>query len=83
MTNWFLYILCCADHTLYTGVTTDLQRRLHEHNHLKCGAKYTRHRRPVHLVYSEQHVSRSSACKREYQIKQLSHQQKLDLINTP
>ncbi len=77
---WFVYILQCADGSLYTGVTTSLDRRLHEHNHLKCGAKYTRTRRPVVLVYNEEQASRSHACKREYQLKQLTRQKKLDLI---
>ncbi len=83
-TTWFVYILQCADDSLYTGVTTNLKRRVHEHNHLKCGAKYTRARRPAILVYSEEQRNRSDACKREYQLKQFSHQQKLHLVsNSP
>lgn len=70
----------CADGTLYTGITTDLDRRLREHNENDKGAKYTRARRPVSCVYNEQVESRSTAAKREYQIRQLSRQQKLALI---
>ncbi len=78
---WFVYILACADHSLYTGVTTNIERRLHEHNHLKSGAKYTRSKRPVTVVYTEKQPSRSAACKREYQIKCLSKKEKLHLIH--
>lgn len=77
---WFVYMLKCSDNSLYTGVTTDIERRLKEHNHAKAGAKYTRVRRPVSLAYSESCVDRSSACQREYEIKQLTRQQKLSLI---
>jgi putative endonuclease len=77
---WFVYLLRCSDQTLYTGITTDLRQRLHEHNHTDKGAKYTRGRRPVSLVYSEEHPSRSLAASREYQIKQLTRQQKKQLI---
>ncbi|MDA3969984.1 MAG: GIY-YIG nuclease family protein [Desulfobulbaceae bacterium] len=79
--SWFVYILACADHSLYTGVTTDLGRRLHEHNYLKSGAKYTRNKRPVTLVYSEGQPSRSTACRREYEIKRFSRKEKLHLIH--
>lgn len=77
---WYLYILLCADGSLYTGVAKDLQRRLHEHNHTAAGARYTRPRRPVRLVYFEDAASRSAACRREYEIKQLDVRQKLALI---
>lgn len=80
--SWMVYILRCADHSLYTGVTTDLERRLDEHNHCdKKGAKYTRCRRPVSLVYSEPCADRSSACKRESALKKFSRNQKLALID--
>ena len=70
----------CADDTLYTGITTDLQRRLEEHNgDDRIGARYTRARRPVVLVYSEQAESRSAAACREAAIKKLTRQQKLAL----
>ena len=79
--NWFVYILQCADKTLYTGITNDLDKRLLQHNgELKNGAKYTRSRQPVTLVYSESMGSRSEASKREYAIKNLSRSQKQSLI---
>ncbi|MFC1684608.1 GIY-YIG nuclease family protein [Pseudomonadota bacterium] len=77
---WYLYILLCADGSLYTGVATDLERRLHEHNHTAAGARYTRPRRPVRLAYFEEVSSRSAACRREYEVKQLSARQKVALI---
>ena len=78
---YFVYILKCKDNTLYTGIATDVKRRLHEHNETDKGAKYTRVRRPVELVYKEELEDRSSACKREYAIKQLKREEKLRLIN--
>ena len=78
--NWCVYIVRCADNSLYTGITTDLERRLFEHNNAKNGAKYTRPRRPVALVYQEIAESRSQASKREREIKNLTQQQKLLLI---
>ncbi len=78
---WKVYILRCSDDTLYTWVTTDLKRRLREHNwELSWGAKYTRVRQPVELMYSEELDDRSTACKRESEIKKLSRKQKIDLI---
>jgi len=81
-TRWHVYILECADGTLYTGVTTDLGRRLTEHNDSIAGAKYTRARRPVTMKYAEEHISRSSATKREAELKKLSRAKKLDLLNS-
>jgi len=78
--QYFVYILRCSDDTLYTGITTELQRRVDEHNHSDKGAKYTKIRRPVMLVYSEVYEDRSSASKREYAIKKLSRNQKIELI---
>jgi len=78
--SYFIYILECSDKTLYTGITTDLDRRLEEHNNSTKGAKYTKLRRPVKLVYSEESENRSSASKREYAIKKLSRVEKLALI---
>lgn len=75
----YVYILECADGTLYTGWTTDIQKRVQTHNAGK-GAKYTRSRRPVKLVYTETFESKSDALRREYQIKQLSRAQKLSLL---
>ena len=75
--NWYVYILRCADETLYTGITTDLERRIRQHNgELVGGAKYTRVRRPVSLFWQEEHIDRSSASKREYEIKRLPRQKK-------
>lgn len=82
ITSWYLYMVRCADDTLYTGITTDVQRRLDEHNgDDRIGARYTRARRPVVLVYSEQAESRSAAASREAAIKKLTRQQKLALCN--
>ncbi|MFV2003946.1 MAG: GIY-YIG nuclease family protein [Gammaproteobacteria bacterium] len=79
---WFVYILRCADNSLYTGVTLDVNKRLDQHNGVdKKGAKYTQARRPVELVYQETSSSRSDACKREYAIKSLSKSEKESLIN--
>jgi putative endonuclease len=78
---YYVYILKCADNTLYTGITTELERRIDEHNGSDKGAKYTRVRRPVSLVYSEEYSDRSSASKREYEIKKkMSRDEKLKLI---
>ena len=80
-TTYHVYIVQCADGTLYTGIATELERRLKEHNGSTKGAKYTRARRPVTLVYSETHIDRSSASKREYTIKKrMSRAEKLLLI---
>ena len=78
---WYIYILQCVDGTLYTGITTDLERRVHEHNHTKKGAKYTSKRRPVKLVWHVHVQNRRIAMKEELRIKKLSRKQKLDLIN--
>jgi len=77
--SWFVYILRCADDTLYTGITTDCDRRVAQHNTGK-GAKYTRNRIPVTLIYNEPSDTRSSASVREYEIKRLTRKQKLALI---
>ncbi|MDO6444830.1 GIY-YIG nuclease family protein [Colwellia sp. 1_MG-2023] len=80
--NWYVYILRCADNSLYTGVTTDITRRLKQHNHCnKTGAKYTRVRRPVSLAYQETTIDRKSACQREYQLKQLTKKEKEKLVS--
>jgi putative endonuclease len=79
--RWHVYILRCADGTLYTGVAIDVTRRLAQHNGaLANGARYTRSRRPVKLAYQEAAASRSAACKREYAIKQLARREKLALM---
>jgi putative endonuclease len=77
---YYLYILKCADKTLYTGITTDLKRRLIEHNSTKLGAKYTSSRRPVKIVFSRRFKNRSNASKEEARIKKLKRGDKLKLI---
>ena len=79
---YHLYILKCADKTLYTGITVDLKRRIKEHNHSKIGAKYTKSRRPVKLVYSKRFRTRSTASKEEHRVKQLTREEKLALTST-
>ena len=76
--NWYVYILRCGDGTLYTGITDDVSARLEAHRSGK-GAKYTRGRRPLELVFREKAESHSDAAKREWQIKQLTRAQKLAL----
>ena len=78
--SYFVYILECSDKSLYTGITTDVKKRLDEHNSSEKGAKYTKARRPVKLIYFEESQDRSSASKREYEIKKLSRSKKLQLI---
>ena len=75
---WAVYIVKCADGTLYTGITKDLMRRVEEHND-GLGAKYTSSRRPVSLIYSETQPDRSNAARREYAIKCLTRREKLEL----
>ena len=79
--RWKVYILRCSDDSLYTGITTDLARRVYEHNAGK-GAKYTRSRLPVNIVYFEKYPDRSSASKEEARIKKLTRDKKLLLIET-
>jgi putative endonuclease len=78
---YYVYIIECKDKTLYTGWTVNLEKRLACHNKGK-GAKYTRSRYPVQLKYFEQAASKSEACRREYEIKQLSRAEKIKLINS-
>ena len=78
---WFVYILICSDNTFYTGVTTDIDRRLRQHNwELVWWAKYTRVRKPVQVVYTTEFSNRSEATKEEYRIKQLTRKNKEELI---
>jgi putative endonuclease len=80
---WQVYVVRCTDGTFYTGITTDVSRRIDEHNAgAPVGARYTRARRPVVLVYQEAADSRSAAASREYHIKQLSRADKERLILT-
>ena len=75
------YIVECADGTLYTGWTTNVQKRVKAHNEEKSGAKYTKAKRPVKLVYYEGYETKEEAMRREYAIKQLTRKQKLELIH--
>jgi len=81
MSDHYVYICSCADDTLYTGYTTDPERRLAEHNAGE-GAKYTRGRTPVDLVYWESYDTKSEAMSREYEIKQLRRSEKTQLVET-
>lgn len=78
--KYYLYLLQCADQTLYAGITTDVIRRVKEHNSLKLGAKYTKARRPVQLVYQKSFINRSEASKAEAVLKKLSREEKIKLI---
>lgn len=78
--SWFVYIIEASDNSLYTGITTDLERRFHQHASGQ-GAKYFKGRRPVKFVYSENSDTRSSASIREAEIKKLTRLQKQQLIN--
>ena len=79
---WYVYILRCADDSLYTGITTDVARRLAEHNAGTTGARYTRARRPVAVIHVETASNRAQAARREAEIKRLERTAKLDLIAT-
>jgi putative endonuclease len=84
MKPWHVYIVHCADGSLYTGITTDVERRIDEHNHDdRLAARYTRGRRPVKLIYSEEYASRSEASKRESEIKQMEREEKEALVENP
>lgn len=78
--GWYVYILECADSTYYTGITTDIERRIAAHE-AGTGAKYTKGRGPLNLIYEEEYADRSGASKREIEIKALSKAQKLALIS--
>jgi len=78
--EWYMYVLECSDSTYYTGITTDVKRRLHEHNNTGKASKYVKARRPVAVIYSTDFENRSIAAKAEYRFKQLSRQQKRDVI---
>jgi putative endonuclease len=79
---YFVYILECADKTLYIGSTNDLEKRLHSHNSSKSGAHYTKIRRPVALKYSESFRTKSKALKREHELKKLTRAEKLRMLYT-
>ena len=76
---YYTYMVECRDSSLYTGYTVNLQKRVETHNRGK-GAKYTKSRRPVHLVYYEEYSDKTQAMRREYEIKQLKRKEKLELI---
>ncbi len=78
--SWYVYILRCSDRTLYTGVTNDIKRRVSEHNQ-GIGAKYTRGRTPVELVFLESASNRSTALRREWDIKKMKLREKLKIID--
>ena len=77
----YTYMMKCADGTLYTGWTTSVEKRLKAHNEGKVGAKYTRAKRPVELVYYEGYATKEEAMSREYAIKQLTRKEKLALMD--
>lgn len=77
---YYIYLLRCSDNTLYCGQTTDLERRVKEHNSEKSKSKYTRGRQPVRLVYFEKYKTLNEVLKREWQIKKLTKKQKEILI---
>ena len=79
MGNHFVYIVRCSDNSLYTGYTNNIEVRINKHNAGK-GAKYTKTRRPVVLVYQEMYETKSEALRREYEIKTFTRQRKLELI---
>ncbi|PIZ99869.1 MAG: hypothetical protein COX77_00305 [Candidatus Komeilibacteria bacterium CG_4_10_14_0_2_um_filter_37_10] len=81
--TYLVYILECSDKTLYTGSTFNLPKRLNEHNHTKAGAKYTRARRPVQIVYSQKFKTLAAARKKEAAIKRLTRKEKIVLIKAP
>ena len=78
--KWYLYVVKCNDLTLYTGITTDVNRRILEHNNTRKGAKYTRSRRPVALKFTCEYENRSQATKAEIKFKKLTRKQKLKYI---
>ena len=79
---WYVYVLLCADSSFYCGITTDLKRRLKQHNgEIKGGAKYTRGRGPHRIVFIKKAMNRSIASKLEYQFKRLSRKKKEEYIN--
>jgi putative endonuclease len=81
MAEWYVYMVRCADDSLYTGIATDVERRVGEHNAGGAlGARYTRGRRPVRLVYQEAVVSRAAAASREYALKRLCKADKEALV---
>lgn len=81
--SYFIYILKCADGSFYTGYTTNLEKRVSDHNNSKAGAKYTKTRRPVILIHSEEFKTLSEALKREAEIKAWSRKEKEEFLKSP
>ena len=81
MSKWYQYVVECNDGSYYAGVTTEVSRRVHEHNNTSKGAKYTRSRRPVRLIYCLEFSDRSSAQKAEFGFKKLSRIEKEEIIS--
>jgi putative endonuclease len=79
--NWYVYIILCSDNSLYTGITTDLERRIRQHAH-GIGAKYLRGREPLKVVYLQSGHSRSTAGRREWQIKAMTRTEKILLLDS-
>jgi putative endonuclease len=79
--TWYVYMVQCSDGTLYTGITNNLEKRIKAHNSEKNGARYTRSRRPVKLVYSEKVSSKSAAARLEHEIKKLKRSEKKNKFN--
>ena len=82
MSSWFVYMVRASDQSLYTGITTDIDRRLAEHQSGKAGAKYFRGRTALEMVFTESSATRSTASKREAEIKKLTRAQKVSLIKS-
>ena len=80
MQTYFVYVVRCVDGTLYTGITTDVERRTGEHNTSPKGSRYTRARRPVQIVYTKKYKNRAEASVEESRIKKLNRQQKINFI---
>ena len=80
--TYYVYILECEDGSFYTGISTNPEKRLKEHQGLKSGAKYTKAHKPIGIVYLETQVDRSAASKREYEIKQMTKAQKIELVQS-
>lgn len=80
-TDWWVYIVECSDGSWYTGITKDVEQRVKNHNSKNKGAKYTRTRQPVKLVFKDSGYNRSTALKEEYRIKKLSKREKLDYVS--
>jgi uncharacterized protein (TIGR02452 family) len=78
--NWFVYFLKCSDDSIYIGITNNLKKRIHSHNNSKCGAKYTKSRRPVFLLVTIKCEDKIQAAKLEFKLKKMNHFQKLKLV---